>query len=194
MARPRTFDEQDVLLKAMRIFWRQGYEGTSLSELLDATGLSKSSLYDSFGNKRDLFLAAFEIYRQERMRMLGEYLTSQPTAYASIESFFHMVLEHARQDEKPFGCMSVNEAVEFGPHDAEVQQLVDRDFQGIEDALEAALIRGQKDGSITREKSARKLARALMVTHQGLQLMARSRTEAERLDDALSVMLEALKS
>lgn len=193
MARPRTFNEQEVLLKAMRVFWKQGYESTSLSDLLTVTGLSKSSLYDSFGNKRDLFLAAFEIYRMERMRMLGQYLTSQPTAYASIEAFFRMVLEHARQDEKPFGCMSVNEAVEFGPHDVEVQQLVERDFQGIEDALEAAILRGQRDGSIALEKDAKKLARALMVTHQGLQLMARSRTEASRLDDALSVMLDALR-
>lgn len=194
MARPRTFNEQEVLQQAMHTFWKKGYEGTSLSDLLSATGLSKSSLYDSFGSKRDLFLAAFEIYRKERMRVLDLHLNSQTTGYASIESFFQMVLEHAQKEEKPFGCMSVNEAVEFGPHDAEVQQLIDRDFQGIEDALEAALIRGQKDGSVSVAKSARKLARALMVTHQGLQLMARSRTEAERLDDALSVMLETLKA
>ncbi|MFP3501638.1 TetR/AcrR family transcriptional regulator [Burkholderia sp. SIMBA_062] len=193
MARPREFDERDALLQAMRVFWSQGYEATSLADLLKATGLSKSSLYDTFGSKRELFLAAFEVYRLERMRMLDGYLTSESTAFASIQAFFEMVVEHARRDERPFGCMSCNEAVEFGPHDEEVQQLVERDFRGIEDALAGAIERGKVDGSIPRTKDARKLARFLTVTHQGLQIMARSKADVGRLDDALAVMLEALQ-
>lgn len=193
MARPREFDEREVLLQAMRVFWSQGYESTSLTDLLKATGLSKSSLYDTFGNKRELFLAAFEIYQQERMRMLNIYLTSEATAYASISAFFHMVLEHARAEEKPFGCMSCNEAVEFGPHDLQVQQLIERDFLGIENALIDAIERGKVDGSIPETKDTKKIARFLMINHQGLQLMARANTEIERLEDALSVMLEALQ-
>ncbi|NIF40829.1 TetR/AcrR family transcriptional regulator [Burkholderia sp. Tr-862] len=193
MARTREFDEREVLLQAMQVFWSQGYEATSLTDLLKATGLSKSSLYDTFGSKRELFLAAFEVYRLERMRMLDGYLTSAPTAFASIRAFFEMVVEHARRDERPFGCMSCNEAVEFGPHDEEVQQLVERDFRGIEDALADAIERGKADGSIPRAKNSRKLARFLTVTHQGLQIMARSKAEVGRLDDALEVMLEALQ-
>lgn len=193
MARPREFDAQQALQKAMYAFWSKGYEATSMADLLRATGLSKSSLYDTFGSKRELFLASFELYRQERMRLLEGYLNSQPTAFESIEAFFHMVLGHARQDERPFGCMSCNEAVEFGPHDEQVQDLIAKDFQAVEDSLTAAIKRGQKDGSIGAEKDPRKLGRALTVTHQGLQLMARSQTTAERLDDALSVMLGALK-
>ncbi|WP_069353310.1 TetR/AcrR family transcriptional regulator [Burkholderia cenocepacia] len=193
MARTREFDEREALLQAMRVFWSQGYEATSLTDLLKATGLSKSSLYDTFGSKRELFLAAFEVYRLERMRMLDGYLTSESTAFASIRAFFEMVVEHARRDERPFGCMSCNEAVEFGPHDEEVQQLVERDFRGIEDALADALERGKADGSIPRTKNSRKLARFLTVTHQGLQIMARSKADVGRLDDALAVMLEALQ-
>ena len=193
MARPREFDEKEALLQAMRIFWSKGYEATSLADLLKATGLSKSSLYGTFGSKRELFLAAFEIYRQERMRMLQGFLSSRPTAYASIEAFFLMVLEHARQQERPFGCMSCNEAIEFGPHDVEVQQLIERDFRGIEDTLAAAIDRGRLDGSIPADRDARKLARALTVTHHGLQVMARSNTAMERLEDALSVMLGMLR-
>lgn len=193
MARPREFDEQQALLQAMRAFWSKGYEATSLMDLMEATGLSKSSLYDTFGSKRALFLSAFEVYRQERMRMLGRYLTSEPTALASIQAFFTMVIEHARQEERPFGCMSCNEAVELGPHDREVQQLIERDFLGLEDAFTEAIERGKRDGSIPQSKGARKLGRFLTVTHQGLQIMARSKAETERLDDALAVMLDALQ-
>lgn len=192
MARPREFDENEALLQAMRTFWAKGYEATSLADLLNATGLSKSSLYDTFGNKRELFLAAFEVYRQERMRMLHGYLRSGPTAYASIRSFFDMIVEHARRDERPFGCMSCNEAVEFGPHDLEIQQLVERDFAGMENELCDAIERGKEDGSIPLSKNARKLARFLTVAHQGLQITARSKSDVNRLDDALCVMLETL--
>jgi TetR/AcrR family transcriptional repressor of nem operon len=193
MARPREFDEREALIRAMHVFWSKGYESTSLPDLLKATGLSRSSLYDTFGSKRELFLAAFEIYRQERMRVLHGYLNSESTAYTSIQGFFLMVLEHARMQERPFGCMSCNEAVEFGPHDPEVQQLVEKDFLGIEDAFTLAIEAGKKDGSIPLNKNARRLARFLTVTLQGLQMMSRSRLDMERLEDATSVMLTTLQ-
>lgn len=194
MARLREFNEDEALLQATRVFWSKGYEGTTLSDLLRATGLSKSSLYDTFGNKRELFLRAFEAYRKERMRIMRSYLQSRTTAYESIKAFYEMVLEHARQDERPFGCMSCNEAAEMAPHDEEIQQLVERDFDGMEDAFAEAIERGHKDGSIPVDHDARQYARFLSVTHNGLQIMARSGAAAERMDDAYAVMLRALGS
>ncbi|UCV17823.1 TetR/AcrR family transcriptional regulator [Ferribacterium limneticum] len=193
MARPREFDKQKALLQAMRLFWSKGYEATSISELLKATGLSKSSLYDTFGSKRELFLEAFDEYRKERMRKLHGYLTQCPTALASIHAFFEMVVEHARNEEQPFGCMSCNEAAELGPHDVEVQQLVEQDFVGMEDSFALAIERGIQDGSISPTKDARKLARFLCASHQGLQIMARAKTAPQRLDDTLSVMMSVLE-
>ncbi|CAX53306.1 Transcriptional regulator, TetR family (plasmid) [Erwinia billingiae Eb661] len=191
MARPREFDIEEVSLKAMHVFWHKGFEATSLTDLLEATGLSKSSLYDTFSSKRGLFLVAFELFRQERMKALKIHLNSKSNAYDSIESFFRLVLAHANQEE-PIGCMSCNEAIELGPHDEEVQQLIAKDFQGIEDALVEAIERGKVDGSIPEFKDSRMHGRALTVTYQGLQVMARSRSVKERLNDALTVVLEAL--
>lgn len=192
MARPRSFNEHEVLLHVMQIFWKRGYEATSLSDITRETRLSKSSLYEAFGSKRELFLSAFEIYRQMRMRMLNGYLTSQPTAMASIRHFFLMILEHARNQERPFGCMSCNEAVELAPHDDEVHRLVERDFQGIEDALTAAIERGIMDGSVPAEKNARALARHMTVAHHGFMMMSRSRTDIRRLEDTIEVILSLL--
>lgn len=163
------------------------------SDNSQATGLSKSSLYDTFGSKRGLFLVAFERFRQERMQSLKSHLNSKATAYLSIESFFQMVLAHA-QDKEPLGCMSCNEAIELGPHDEEVQALIAKDFQGIEDALVEAIERGKREGSIPVSKDSRMHGRALTVTYQGLQVMARSKAVQERLNDALIVVLEALKN
>lgn len=193
MARPKEFDEREALLKAMRVFWSQGFEATSITDLLKATGLSKSSLYDTFGSKRELFLMAFDEYRKERMRGLDRYLNQCPTAYASIKAFFEMVVANAQKDEQPFGCMSCNEAASLGPHDPEIQRLVEQDFAGIEDSFAAALERGKKDGSISPGKDSRKLARFLCINHQGLQIMARAKADPEQLDDALSIMMAALE-
>ncbi|MGV7123160.1 TetR/AcrR family transcriptional regulator [Sphingopyxis sp. 550A] len=194
MARQRNFDRNEALLAAMRAFWRHGYEATSLADLLGATGLSKSSLYDTFGNKRDLFLESFEAYRVERMRMLRGYLASGETAFASIEAFFLLVLQHARDEERPFGCMSCNEAVELGPHDAEIQQLIARDFAGMREAFADAIDRGRDDGSIASVQPTQVLADYLTVNHQGLQIMARSRVDIGWLENSVSVMLASLKT
>ncbi|MCB1620428.1 MAG: TetR/AcrR family transcriptional regulator [Thiothrix sp.] len=193
MARPRKFNEDEALLQATRLFWNKGYEATSMTDLLCATGLSKSSLYDTFGSKRDLFLAAFEAYRVERIRVLRSYLQSRPTAYDSIAAFFQMVLEHAQAEERPFGCMSCNEAAEMAPHDEEVQKLIERDFDGMENAFADAITRGHTDGSIPAHHNARQYARFLNATHHGLQIMARTRTQVNRMDDVLAVMLRTLK-
>ena len=88
MARPREFDEHSALQRAMQVFWRKGFEATSLADLLKATGLSKSSLYQTFTDKRSLFLAALETYRQDRMRHLRAKLNDGRPARESIEALF----------------------------------------------------------------------------------------------------------
>lgn len=193
MPRPREFDEHAVLLKAMHAFWDKGYEATSLAALLKATGLSRSSLYDTFGSKRELFMAAFNAYRVERRRLLESRLMSRQSGYDSIESFLRMALEHARQPGRTFGCMSCNEAVELGPHDAEIQKLVELDFQGIEDAFETAIGRGRRDGSITAAMGDRQLAHLFTVTLQGIQVISRAHVDVARLEDSVNGLLKLLK-
>jgi len=193
MARPREFDEHTVLLKAMHAFWDKGYEATSMAELLKATGLSKSSLYDTFGSKRELFMAAFNAYRVERHKLLESHLMSGRRGYDSIESFLQRVLEHARRPERTFGCMSCNEAVELGPHDAEIQRLVELDFQGTEEAFGKAIERGKQDGSVTTHLDSRQLAHLFTVTLQGIQVVARAQVDAARLENSVTGLLRMLK-
>ncbi len=192
MARPREFDERSALRRAMQAFWRKGYGATSLADLLKATGLSKSSLYQTFTDKRSLFLAALETYRQDRVGYLRDRLNDGRPARESIESFFGDVLRHASEKARPYGCMSCNEAVELGPDDAEVRKLVAADFQAVEDLFANAIARGQRDGSIRSREDARVLARFLTVNLQGIQVMARARIEASRVADNVKVMLASL--
>ncbi|CCG08849.1 TetR/AcrR family transcriptional regulator [Pararhodospirillum photometricum] len=189
MARPRAFDETEVLLQALRVFWAKGFEATTLADLLDATGLSKSSLYAAFGGKRELFLAAFAAYRDERRRRLHAALTQAPSGRAALEAYFAKVVAHAQSGEKIFGCMTCNEAVEFGPHDEAVQHLVHDDFRNMEAAFAEALARGVADGSLAPCPLGEQTRARLLVVHLlGLQTLARAKADPAVLDDAVALL------
>lgn len=192
MARPREFNKEDVLQKAMHLFWQKGYEATSMADLLAATELSKSSLYDTFGDKRKLFLSALESYRQFRLEGFQTSLNDGCPARESIAALFEGFTTKAVEGRRGYGCMSCNEAVEFGAGDEEVQGIVLADFQAVEDAFAEAVARGQRDGSIANQEPAQKLARFLSVHLQGLYVMARAGANAEQFADATAVMLSAL--
>ena len=191
MGRVQQFDTDETLHRAMAVFWNKGYEATSLSDLLAATGLSKSSLYAAFGGKRELFLAAYDTYRGERAREMYSIL-ERGNARGAIEAFFRMIIGHAEQLEFSHGCMSVNQAVEMAPHDPDVQSRVEADFQLIEDALARTIARGQGDGSVHTTENARRLARLFTVAFPGLQVMVRAGASGARMKDALAMLLANL--
>jgi TetR/AcrR family transcriptional repressor of nem operon len=176
----------------MHVFWSKGYEAALLDDILAATGLSKSSLYATFGDKRDLFLAAFDAYRQERMQYLHQILNNHQPARQSFETFFRQGVAHSQDEMQAYGCMIANEAVELAPHDADIQRLVAEDFQAVEDLFTQAIQRGLADGSITSLQEPRTLAWFLVVGLQGMQVMARAKSDPARLAGAVTVMLSAL--
>ena len=192
MARPQEFETSEALRSAMHVFWQKGYEAASLADILAATGLSKSSLYATFGDKRELFLAAFHAYQQERLQRLEQTLNNGQPVRQAIETFFCQVVDHISDASHGCGCMTANEAVELAPHDLDVRRMVAEDFQAVEDAFAQAIARGQAEGSITSRQDARILARFLVVSLQGLQVMARAQTDRARLDESVTVMMAAL--
>lgn len=193
MVRPRNFVQSKVLHKAMNLFWNKGYEGTSLSDLLKVTGLSKSSLYETFGSKHDLFIKSFQLYRKKRMQVLSGYLTGGVTALQGVNDFFQAVVEYETNSDRPLGCMTVNEAIELAPHNPEFQKMVQQDFLDVENAFFHAIQIGQSDGSITLSKDAKSLARYLTITLQGLNVMARAQTDKEHLKVTVDIMIQALQ-
>ncbi|WP_262518414.1 TetR/AcrR family transcriptional regulator [Agrobacterium tumefaciens] len=175
----------------MELFWNKGYEATSLTDILQATGLSKSSLYGSFGDKREFFLAAYDAYREDRADQMDALLNSG-SARQAIESFFRQIIEDAAKVEFSNGCMSTNQAVELAPHDAVVRHRVETDFKLIEDALTRTIERGQREGSVTRNIDARKMAHLLVVAFPGFQVMVRAGGGRTRLRDALDLLMKQL--
>lgn len=191
MARPQEFNSSEVLHSAMEAFWRNGYEATSMKELMTAMGLSKSSLYAAFGSKHDLFLAAFDEYRRERAQEMKVILNQSPARTAIVTMFRKMVMDVGEGCSSQ-GCMSINQAVELAPHDVEVRTRVIEDFNLIQESLTQTIKRGQADGSIAKTSDAEKMARLLVIAFPGFQVMRRAGLPKEELDDAIHLIMSSL--
>lgn len=193
MARPRNFDCDKVLYQAMNLFWKKGYEATSLNDILQSTGLSKSSLYETFGTKHELFLSTFQLYHYHHMKVLNELLATGDNALNGIENFLNSILAPTIENKNSLGCMTSNEAIELAPHDPEFRQLVEKNFFDIEEAFFKSIKLGQTDGSINALHDARAFSRFLSVNLQGLNVMARANIDKSVLIDTIEIILKILR-
>jgi TetR/AcrR family transcriptional repressor of nem operon len=143
MARPRAFDETDALDKAVDCFWQHGYAATSVRDLAGAMGISGPSLYNTFGDKRSLFVGALERYldrsARQRMALLEETLPGKQ----AVKSFFAGIIERSATDRDRRGCFLINSALEVAPHDAELGAEISRRLAEIEAFFRRAIQAGQ---------------------------------------------------
>ena len=171
MARPRMFDADVVLDKALEVFRSKGFDGTSIGDLEDATGLRRASLYGAYGDKRSLYLAALRRYDATRaVRTLGR-LNDATTGKAALELLFAIVLTEAAGD--PGGCLLANAASERSAHDEGVARCVADNRRRMEGALAAAVLRGRADRSLRGSGDARETARFLFAATLGIRALAR---------------------
>jgi TetR/AcrR family transcriptional repressor of nem operon len=192
MARSREFDEDDVLERAMHVFWRRGYHATSMNDLLDAMHLSKSSFYEAFGTKRDLLLTALRRYAGSGMAGLIAPLLRPDASRPEIEAALANLVRHARSAEGRRGCLINNTLGEVAPHDPVIFAAVRAVLEQLEAILLAVVTRGQRKGEITRREPARALARFFATTFGGLNLVAKARPDKATLDDIVRVPLRVL--
>jgi AcrR family transcriptional regulator len=171
--RPRNFDPDLVLENAMQLFWSQGYEATSLQDLLIATGLSKSSLYESFGNKQSLFEAAFTRYFNMRAAQMRERLEQADSPLGFIRGCLLSVLDDAQRGT-PRGCMLVNVANEFSTTDPAVQSLIELATRRFRQVFECAFEQAQARGELSERQSPVALALYMHCAMSGLRTQAKS--------------------
>lgn len=137
--RPRSFDVNEVTASAVRVFWRQGYDATSIDDLVEATGLSPSSLYGTFGSKRGLLDAALERYDRDMDAVLGP-LAEGSSGIEDVVAFVGRVRPVAAAPASP-GCFMVNTTTEMAPRDAAIAERTRRYRERVRSSLRAALQR-----------------------------------------------------
>lgn len=192
MARPREFNPTDALEKAMSVFWSQGYEAASINDLSDAMGISKSSLYDTFGSKHELLLRAIELYLQTRFVPSLTVLEQEGSARDAIAARFGQLVDHLVSADGRRGCLVVRCTLELAQHDQDVARRVGAAMKRMEDAYAATISRGQASGEIEPEKDARALARLLVACINGLIVMGTANTNKRTLNDVASAAMAGI--
>ena len=192
MARPREFDTTEALGKAMDVFWSKGYEATTLCDLLEAMGLSKSSFYDTFGSKHEVFLDSIEHYKQTMTAQVTGVARLESPARKLIESLFERAVSRITEEGGQRGCFLNNCAVEVALHDPQAAKLIGGGIGLMEDTFFLLVERGQKEGDIATGKDARALARYLTSSLNGLLVIAKANPDPEGLADIARLSLATL--
>lgn len=194
MARPKEFNQEKVLDKAVEMFWAKGYEATSMQDLVDAMGIQRGSLYGSFGSKQQLFLMALQRYGEVVVKKLLEILESRASGLESIELFFSQLVEHLVSAGPLRGCLVTNSAVERGLSDPQTQIQVCRLLKAIEKGFYQALYRAQQNHEISANIDLGSMAEFLTSSMQGLLVVGKVRSEREVLEGINRVTLSVLKA
>ncbi|MCC8408701.1 TetR/AcrR family transcriptional regulator [Mucilaginibacter sp. UR6-1] len=192
MARSKDFDEEEVLKKAVCTFWHKGYNATSMQDLVDALGISRSSLYDTYGDKHTLYIKALEHYQNSGSNHMCDIANSPIPAKQAIRQMLEYTATALLSDAQQKGCFMVNAEVEVAPHDTEVRDIVCKTVQRTEESFYIAIKKGQENGEITSKQDARALARFLYNAVKGIQVLAKSSTDKAFFDDVINTTLSVL--
>ena len=190
--RPLQYNPDEALEAAMLVFWEKGYEATSLIDLLKATRLSKSSLYQGFGSKHGLFLKCLERFQRQTVSDLSRRLKQASTGRSFIENVLSRVINEAREEGSPRGCMLVNTATEFSQLDRHVASRISLAFDSYKSVFLEGVHAGQKDGSIRKDQSAEYLAGYLVMGMSGLRTMVKAGTPPEALESMAAMLIETV--
>ena len=185
MAGKKSFLPEQVLDKAMGLFWKQGYEGTSIEDLVQCMGLGRGSLYDTFGDKHALYLAALSRYLAKYQGQVAEFLQQTGPLSELLERFFHTSIEILLSDPARRGCFLVNATVEMAPHDASVNQIVQSALQEMEEEFYRLLIKAQVAGDLSWTQDPHQLAHFLVGTLVSIRVLARAQQDRRVLQDVV---------
>ncbi len=188
MAGVKRFDKNEVLDRAMRLFWERGYEATSIDDLLKATGINRGSLYGTFGDKRGLFLAAVDRYMEQvGMPLFNDLGRGDPRD--AIKRMFDSIIKRNCDGKSPAGCLITNTAVECQRIGGAVHSRIEREVKAQESAILETLRRAVAMNLLDQKEDPRALARFFLGVAQGLNVVRRAGGEPAMLKSMAKVAM-----
>jgi TetR/AcrR family transcriptional regulator, transcriptional repressor for nem operon len=188
MAGIKQFDRSEVLDRAMVLFWRQGYEATSIRDLVAATGINRGSIYATFGDKQGLFLAVLDYYGEKIAKPLMAEL-EDPDPRRAIERMLDSIIRRTSDPRFPRGCLNTNTSLECPGSGDEITRRIAEGFGQQESAIYRVLRRAQVEGSLGSNIDVRALARFFMAVAQGLNVVNKAVADPETLRDIATVAM-----
>jgi len=181
-----------VLNAATRVFVENGYEATSIQDLVDAMGINRASLYDTFGDKEKLFLEVLDRYDNWNYGELETCINDHASKLDGIRAWFYRVVDQGSNRRHP-GCLMVNSSVERALRDEDCAARAARNFLRSEEAYYNALVDAQKLGEIGEDRNLRALSRFLAGTIRGIRVSAKATSDYQTLKDIADIALNNLK-
>ena len=192
MARPLEFDRKQALEKAMEVFWTKGYKATSVNDLMQAMGLSKSSLYGTFGGKHAIFIECIKFYRDNITIRVRFAMGLTRPATQIIGSILGRAVDRILEIDGRRGCFLNNTAVEVGAIDLEAAEHCRSGFKIMEETFEKLVRRGQVEGDISKECDPKKLALFLNGMVNGIMVIGKANPDRQSLENIVETAMRAL--
>ncbi|MEJ2602973.1 MAG: TetR/AcrR family transcriptional regulator [Gammaproteobacteria bacterium] len=192
MPRPPSFDREQVIERATEVFWRRGYGGTTVADLVEATGLKPGSLYAAFGNKKGVFLEVLRTYQTDSAAHLEASLREHDSPIEAIGGFFRGLIDETCDDAHHRGCLMVNAMLEYSSHDSDVRQELVAGLTRVERLFRGALQRARDAGELDPRLDAAAAAAFLVNNLWGIRVMCRRQPSREAVEGVVQTVLAAL--
>lgn len=194
MARPRTFDEADILARARDLFWEQGYTATSIQDLERHLGLNRSSIYSSFGDKETLYRKTLKAYQEESQGLLQQTLEESRNLHATLLALFAKAAgaEIPEGCHSPRGCYIVNATAELAAIDDDMLEFTTANRERFVQIMRHALEQAQRRGELDPKASAEDQATYLFLLYNGLQLIIKTQVDQQHLLQAIRRGIDGL--
>lgn len=187
------FDEKAALQQATELFWTKGYNGTSIDELTKATGLSRSSIYNTFGGKHELFMRSLRFYLDDQQRQLQVLAAKVGRVAERFRVLFQYAIEDILSDRMRKGCMMVNTTTEMVNMDKEIAGVAADNMEWMVGLFAEWIREGQAVGEISRVFAPQALAKYLFSTYNGLKVSGQAKPDRKSLEDIVKVALSVLE-
>ncbi len=172
MGRTKQFDEHTALAAAMKLFWEKGYTAASLQDLEQATGLKRTSIYNTFGNKRSIFQKTLVLYSKQVEEMLRTIMAEAPTCRQALATWFAAVIDMHFSEETPGGCLMILSVLESSQHDQATKDLAAAIFHTERELVAARLQQGVRAGELGKDLDCQAVAAAIAATSSGILVLA----------------------
>lgn len=195
MARPKAFKEEEVLERAVDLFWRRGFHSTSISQLVDHLGINRASLYDTFGGKEELFQKAFARYREKNKAILADLLQNSESVKQGFVTLFYTSLQETPVgDEQALrGCLAVNATAELLPEDEWLKETLEINRIEFEALFSSVIQAGQEAGEINASLSPEAVGSLLYTLYSGIKVITKLNGQSETLKAAIDTALMILE-
>jgi TetR/AcrR family transcriptional regulator, transcriptional repressor for nem operon len=192
MARQREFDETIIIEKATNLFWKKGYNAVSTQDLIDAFGISRSSMYGAYKDKRNLFIITLQHYRKTASQGMIDVLNSNNPFKETITQLLNQLIKDTISDNDNKGCFIVNTAIELAPHDTEILEIIVENRKNIISALATSIEKGIKNGEIETTQKPESLANYFYNLINGLRVDSKVHKDQNNYKEIVEIAISVL--